>query len=64
MSSGRESEHVVARLRPHGRALFWPSLLLIAVVGGMSYLAGRLEEYWQNTAVLLGGALLILAAGA
>ena len=60
MSSGRESEHVVARLRPHGRVLFWPSLLLIAVVGGMSYLAGRLEEYWQNMAVLIGGALLIL----
>jgi uncharacterized membrane protein YdbT with pleckstrin-like domain len=60
MSSGQESEHIVARLRPHGRVLFWPSLFLIAAVGGMSYLSGRLEESWQNLAVLLGGALLIV----
>lgn len=59
-SASQDSEQVVARLRPHGRALFWPSLFLIGAAFGMSYYAGRFAEYWQNAAILVGGALLIL----
>ena len=51
-------EAVVARLRPHGRALFWPSLALIAILGATGYFYGSFDEVWQNLAVL-GGALLL-----
>ena len=53
-------ESVIARLRPHGRALFWPSVALIAVVGGIGFFYGRFDESWQNIAVLIGAALLLL----
>jgi len=53
-------ESVVARLRPHGRALFWPSLALIAIVGAVGYFYGLFDEVWLNLAVLVGGVLLAL----
>ncbi len=59
-SEAQESERVVARLRPHGRALFWPSVVLIGVVGAMAYFYGSFAESWQNVAVLAGGGLVIL----
>lgn len=40
-------ERVVARLRSHARALFWPSLALIVVAGGVGYFAGRVFEVWE-----------------
>ena len=46
------SEVVVARLRPHGRRLFWPSLALLAIAGAAGYLFGRFPENWENLAVL------------
>lgn len=55
-----EIESVVARLRPHGRRLFWPSLFLIATIGTVSFFYGRLGEQWQNLALLAGGALVIV----
>jgi len=55
----RVPEAVVARLRPHGRALFWPSLALIAILGAAGYFYGSFDEPWQNLAVL--GAALLLA---
>jgi membrane protein YdbS with pleckstrin-like domain len=61
MSTGaQENERVVARLRSHARALFWPSIVLIGAVGAMAYFYGRFPESWQNIAVLAGGLLLIL----
>jgi uncharacterized membrane protein YdbT with pleckstrin-like domain len=51
-----QPEVVIARLRPHGRALFWPSLFLIITAGLTGYFAGSLTEPWQNTLVLIGGA--------
>ena len=51
-------EAVVARLRPHGRAMFWPSLALILILGATGYFYGSFAEPWQNLAVL-GGALLL-----
>ena len=42
-------ERILARLRPHGRALVLPSLVLVAIAGAVGYLGGVLEEPWQVT---------------
>ncbi|MBC7763370.1 MAG: PH domain-containing protein, partial [Candidatus Saccharibacteria bacterium] len=60
MSDTRDSEQVVARLRPHGRALFWPSVAFIATAGAVGYFQGSFPEPWQNLALLAGAALLIV----
>ncbi|GAB3605461.1 hypothetical protein GCM10027413_08700 [Conyzicola nivalis] len=57
-TESRVPEAVVARLRPHGRALFWPSLALILILGATGYFYGTFDEDWQNLAVL-GAALLL-----
>lgn len=59
-SEVRDSERVVARLRPHGRAMFWPSLLLVAVCGALGYFGGVFPEQWENVALFAGAALLIV----
>jgi uncharacterized membrane protein YdbT with pleckstrin-like domain len=46
-------EAVVARLRPHGRALFWPSLAMILILGATGYFYGSFDDTWQNLAVLV-----------
>lgn len=53
-----DAEHIVARLRPHGRVIFWPSIALIAIMFGVGYYGGRFEQTWQNMAVLGAGAVL------
>lgn len=53
------AEVVVARLRPHGRALFWPCLALILVAFAAGYFYGRFPEPWQDNGVLV--AALVLA---
>ncbi len=58
--TAQEAEHLIASLRSHGRALFWPSLILIGSVGGLTYLYGRFDLAWQNVAVLITGVLLIV----
>jgi membrane protein YdbS with pleckstrin-like domain len=61
MSTGaQDGERVVARLRPHARVLFWPSIVLIGSVGAMAYFYGSFNETWENVAVLAAGFLLIL----
>lgn len=55
-----EAERVVARLRPHGRVLFLPTLILIATVGVTAYYAGNLEEEWENNALLIGAAAIVV----
>jgi uncharacterized membrane protein YdbT with pleckstrin-like domain len=57
-SENRVPEAVVARLRPHGRALFWPSLALILILGATGYFYGSFAEPWQNLAVLAAALLL------
>ena len=52
-------ERVIARLRPHARALFWPSLVLIVCCGGVGYFGGSFGEVWQNV-LLYGAAGLIV----
>jgi len=55
-----EPEHLVASLRSHARALFWPSLILIGVAGAVPYFYGQFPQTWQNTAVLVAGLLVIV----
>ncbi|MDQ1526692.1 MAG: hypothetical protein QOG18_1305 [Microbacteriaceae bacterium] len=59
-SQDQEGERVVARLRPHGRALFWPSLVLIAAVGVLGYFQNGFLLGWQNAIVTAGAALAIV----
>jgi uncharacterized membrane protein YdbT with pleckstrin-like domain len=56
----RDSERVVARLRPHGRVMFWPTVVLIGVSGAIGYFGGTFPEQWENIALFAGGALLIV----
>lgn len=56
----RVPEAVVARLRPHGRAMFWPSVALVAVLGATGYFYGSFAEPWQNLSVLAAALLLAL----
>jgi membrane protein YdbS with pleckstrin-like domain len=53
-------ERVVARLRPHARALFWPSLFLVLIAGGYGYFALRFDASVARIAVLFGALLLTL----
>jgi membrane protein YdbS with pleckstrin-like domain len=52
-------EEVVARLHPHSRALFWPSVALVAVCAAGGYFGSWFELDWQNWVVR--GAALALA---
>ena len=60
MSAPASPESVVARLRPHSRALFWPTLALVADIAAVSYFAGSFPEQWMNLLLLGGGALLFV----
>jgi len=55
-----EDEWVIARLRSHGRALFWPTILLLVVSAAVGFAYGRLPEEWQNLAILGLAALIVL----
>jgi membrane protein YdbS with pleckstrin-like domain len=53
-------ETVVARLRPHARALFWPCLALVVIAGAVGYFSGTFPLQWENAALLIGAALAAL----
>src|ERR1700761_6724695 len=55
-----QPEVILARLRPSARALFWPSLLLVAIAFGAGFGYGRLPEPWENTGLLALAGLLAL----
>lgn len=56
-----DTERIVARLRPHARAMFWPSVVLVVAVGAMAYFYGQFPDRWQNLVVLgVGAALIVL----
>lgn len=61
-SEGQGREVVVARLRPHARALFWPTALLVVVSAALGFFSGMLTEGWQVIAAL-GAALVIVVVG-
>lgn len=54
------AERVVAHLRPHARALFWPSIVLIAVCAAVGYFSDTFTEAWQNVALFAGAGLVVL----
>lgn len=60
MRGAQPTEVILARLRPHGRALFWPCLLLVAIAFASGYFYGRFPESWQNTAVAAAGVVLAI----
>jgi uncharacterized membrane protein YdbT with pleckstrin-like domain len=53
-------EQVIARLRPHARVLFWPSVALIVICGLAGSFGGRLPESWMNQAVPITAIVLIV----
>ena len=59
-TEARVPEAVIARLRPHARVMFWPSLALIAAIGAFFYFFGSFEQLWQNLAVAVGAVLAVV----
>jgi len=53
-------EAVVARLRPHSRVMFWPSIGLVAVCAATGYFGGRFDADWQNTLVFAAAGVIIV----
>lgn len=53
-------ETVIARLRPHGRALFWPTVLLLAVAGMLGFFAGVIPDGLITVAVLAVAGVVVL----
>lgn len=51
-------ERVIARLRPHGRALLVPSLLLIVVAAAAGWASRFVEQAWQGWALLAAAVVL------
>lgn len=58
-STAQPVERVVARLRPHARALFWPALVLIAVCAVVGYYAGEFPELWENVLLYVGSFAIV-----
>ncbi|RKR73219.1 PH domain-containing protein [Frondihabitans australicus] len=52
-------EQVIARLRPHGRVLFWPSVLLVVICAALGFFTGKLPAAWMNQALWIVGVVLI-----
>ena len=55
----RQPERVIARVRPHARALTLPSIALVGASGGMTYGLFAVDELWQRLAVAAGGVVAI-----
>lgn len=55
-----QPETVVARLRPHARAMVWPSLGLLVIVAVTSYFAGSFDSAVVNILVVAAAVLLSL----
>ena len=63
MSSGTGEvvpEAVVARLRPHVRALFFPIAGLLITLAATGYFFGSFDALWANLLVLAAAAVLIV----
>lgn len=55
-------EVVIARLRPHARAMFWPTLGLFAIVGLAGYYGGSFDNAWINILIVAAAPLLAFFA--
>lgn len=58
VAEARVPEAVVARLRPHGRAMFWPIVALILILAASGYFYGSFDQPWQNLTVLIAALAL------
>lgn len=56
----RDPEAIVARMRPHARALVLPSIALIVLVGGTAFGVWQLPDPWMRWLALGGAALLVV----
>ncbi|HWH25530.1 MAG TPA: PH domain-containing protein [Pseudolysinimonas sp.] len=54
-------EFVVARLRRHGRALVWPVVGLLVIVGGVGFSSGLLRQEWLFAVVCGVASVLVVA---
>lgn len=54
-----ESEAVVARLRPHARAIIVPTALLVLVAAMVGFLGGVLTQTWQLVTMAVAGLALL-----
>ena len=62
MSVERQPEAVIARLRPHARAVFWPTVALVVDVAACVYFSEMLTESWQRYTALGAGAVIAVFA--
>ena len=60
MTEAPVREVVVARLRPHVRVLFWPTVLLLAVCAAYGYFGGRYVDGWPAIAIAAAAGVLVL----
>lgn len=59
-----EPERLVTNVRRHGRYLFMPALIFIAVCGLVPFLMGRFGESWINIAIVVAGIVVVLLMSA
>jgi membrane protein YdbS with pleckstrin-like domain len=57
-----DPEHIVARVRTHGRRLTLPVILLIALAAASGYFIGSFDEAWKNL-LAAAGAVAVLIFG-
>jgi uncharacterized membrane protein YdbT with pleckstrin-like domain len=53
-------ERVIARLRPHARVLFWPSVALVVICGLIGFFGGRLPSALLNQVAWIAALVLIV----
>ena len=58
MSVQQGQEAVVARLRSHARAMVWPTIGLVAIVGLTAYFGGSFDKPWVNILIFIASPLL------
>ncbi len=62
MSQQPGVEVVIARLRPHARAMFWPTVGLFAIIGLTAYFGGSFDKPWINILIFVAAPLLAFFA--
>lgn len=58
-----EPETVVLRVRPHGRRLIVPFLIVVALAAAAGYWVGALPAGWMNTLAAIGAVITAIVVG-
>lgn len=58
MSAEQGHEAIVARVRSHARAMLWPTIGLVAIVGLTAFFGGSFNEPWINILFFAASPLL------